>query len=377
MRSFLQTVDSANLDGELRTHQYAARVLPELDNLRAAHGWATGEAHDVETAIALAAHAGSLIDYAFECADWLLPLRAEVEAGAAGAETEARYWRALAASNMLNRLPRIRQREAGERAKSLYAKLRQPRRVFSCLIQIARHNNALHRFDEARAARDEARLLLRPDWPPEFRIILLRQEAQSALNTGQLAEAVSLYEEGVRLSAATGDWRLEVIARSNLANVYWTAGPLERAADTICALADAMRSRPAADVDMATLYANVLGILSESGRVDEASRAAPDALPVMRRAGNLYPESWCDFFYRRGQLDAAATLLGVIDAEMARTGVPLQVNEQRLAVEARAGLQARLAPDAFARRHAAGALLGEKEILALIAESIERPVRAS
>ena len=40
MRDFLRRVDDANLDGELRTDQFAGLVLPELDNLRAAHAWA-------------------------------------------------------------------------------------------------------------------------------------------------------------------------------------------------------------------------------------------------------------------------------------------------------------------------------------------------
>ena len=101
MRKFLERVDGANLDGELRTDQYAALVLPELDNLRAAHAWAIGEAGDVQVAIALAAHAGALIDYAIECADWLLPHAAHVEDGAASPALAARYWRALAAGNMM------------------------------------------------------------------------------------------------------------------------------------------------------------------------------------------------------------------------------------------------------------------------------------
>jgi hypothetical protein len=81
MCDFLVRVDDANLDGELRTDQYAALVLPELDNLRAAYAWATGENGDPQVAIALAAHAGSLIDYAAECADWVTSLRQRVEDG--------------------------------------------------------------------------------------------------------------------------------------------------------------------------------------------------------------------------------------------------------------------------------------------------------
>ena len=43
MLEFMQRVDAANLDGELRTDQYAALVVPELDNLRAAHAWSSSE----------------------------------------------------------------------------------------------------------------------------------------------------------------------------------------------------------------------------------------------------------------------------------------------------------------------------------------------
>ena len=41
MLDFMQRVDAANLDGELRTDQYAALAVPELDNLRAAHAWSS------------------------------------------------------------------------------------------------------------------------------------------------------------------------------------------------------------------------------------------------------------------------------------------------------------------------------------------------
>ena len=146
MRDFCERVDDANLDGELRTDQYAALVLPELDNLRAAHAWAIGEAGDLQVAIALAAHAGSLIDYAIECADWLLPLR---HARRRRRASSAALSRALLARHRrrqhVRRVPRALQVEAASRAQSLYQALGLPRRVFSSLTQLARHRNALRR----------------------------------------------------------------------------------------------------------------------------------------------------------------------------------------------------------------------------------------
>jgi predicted ATPase len=373
MRKFLERVDGANLDGELRTDQYAALVLPELDNLRAAHAWAISEAGDMQVAIALAAHAGALIDYAIECADWLLPLRPHVEDGAASPALTARYWRAIAAGNMSARVPRTLQVEAASRARSLYQALGLPRRIFSSLIQLARHRNALGDDAAAQAALDEAQALIRPDWPAEFRIFLLRIGGHIALSTRRLDEALTFVRDSVRVSAATGDWRLEVMARHNLANVLWTAGPIEEAAREVCKLAEEVRTRPAANSDMAVLNANLVGILSEAGRIDDASAAASLALPIMHRAHALYLEEWIYLFWRRGQIDTAAILLGALDAAQVRTAVPLQVNEQRLMAEARPAIERALHAEALARSLAAGAALGEAELFALIAEALAQP----
>jgi len=373
MRDFLEQVDSANLDGALRTHEFAAQVMPELDNLRAAHAWAIGETGDRAIAVALAAHAGSMIDYAIECADWLLPLREYVEHDGPvgpGDAVAARYWRALAATNMVGRMPRAQQLDAASRSKALYQGLGQPRRVFSSLIQVGRHHNAQKRLAEASEALEEARALLRPDWPVEFRILLLRQEATIAMDAGRLDEALRLFEEGVRHSVAAGDWRLEVIARSNLTNMYWRMGAIGKAADEACRLVDALRVRPAADSEAATLYANVLGILSEMGRVGELSALAAEALLVMRRAQAMFPEIWVYVFWRRGQHEVCAKLLGVSDAAVARTGVPLQVNEQRLVDAARAGIAQSLASGVLERCLAEGAALDDDGVHALIVAAL-------
>ena len=45
--------------------------------------------------------------------------------------------------------------------------------------------------------------------------------------------------------------------------------------------------RPAAIGDTDVLYANLMGILSEMGRIDDASRAAREALPIMHRVARL------------------------------------------------------------------------------------------
>jgi tetratricopeptide (TPR) repeat protein len=296
-----------------------------------------------------------------------------VEDGSVDPAVAARYWRAIAASNMAGHVLRTLQVDASCRALSMYRAVGLPRRVFSCLIQLARHRIAQHDDAAAQAAADEARGLIRPDWPAEFRILLLRVDGFLAMHAGRRSETVTIYREAVRVSVSTGDWRLEVIDRNNLVDALWQVGPIEDAAREACKLAEELRARPAADPDMAVLFANLIGILGEMGRIDDASAAAREAIPVMRRARYTYIEEWVYLFWRRGQIDTATLLLGASDAERVRFGTPHQENERRLIAEARAALEARQHPDAFASGLAAGAALDEGEWLALISEALAQP----
>jgi hypothetical protein len=157
---------------------------PELDNLRAAYAWATGEAGDPRVAIALAAHTGSLIDYGVEGADWLNSLRQHVEDGAVEPALAARYWRAVTASNMSGQAPWAVQVDAALRARSLYESLGQPRRVFSCLIQLARHRNAHRQSAAAREALDEARAHPMPTGRPNSTFPCCASTARSRATPG-------------------------------------------------------------------------------------------------------------------------------------------------------------------------------------------------
>jgi len=106
------------------------------------------------------------------------------------------------------------------------------------------------------------------------------------------------------------------------------------------------------------------------GRIDEASAAARAALPILRRARYSYIEEWLYLFWRRGQFDTAAVLLGACDAERARYGTPHQENERRIIAEARSDLQVRLASGVLANHMATGAALQEGEWLPLVTEAL-------
>jgi hypothetical protein len=113
-----------------------------------------------------------------------------------------------------------------------------------------------------------------------------------------------------------------------------------------------------------------MGILSEMGRADDASRAARDALPFMRRSHNYYLEEWIYLFWRRGQLEVAALLLGALDARAARTGMPPQSNERRLIVAARKGIEDAVEPETLAQYRSAGASIDADRLSGVLAEAL-------
>ena len=102
-------------------------------------------------------------------------------------------------------------------------------------------------------------------------------------------------------------------------------------------------------------------------------RAARDVLPFMQRARTYFVEEWAYLFWRRGQREAAARLIGASDAQCLKDDVPRQPNEERLIAQARADLEAVMGAEAFAGSLAAGARLREAELFALIAETLAQP----
>jgi DNA-binding winged helix-turn-helix (wHTH) protein len=159
-------------------------------------------------ALGLATHAGPLIDYSTEFTEWVLAQRENLAAEGVDATTAARYWRARAAVNMLGPLSVPELLDAAQRATAAYRALGRPRRLFTALRLVAIWRRNAGDRDGARAAIDEADTLIEPDWPAEFRIVVLRFRAHASRETGGHEEARRQYAEGVRLARAAGDWRL-------------------------------------------------------------------------------------------------------------------------------------------------------------------------
>jgi predicted ATPase/DNA-binding winged helix-turn-helix (wHTH) protein len=373
MLQFLRRADDGNMDSTMRTDEYACVVLPELDNLRAAYTWAAGEGGDRQVAVALAAHAGPLIDYSSEFADWLVAQRAYLETDAADAPTRARFWRGLAANNMLGVLRIPEMLDAAERATAAYRQLQRPRRLFSALRQLAISRRHSGDTEGAALAIEEAARLIEPGWPAEFRIVVLRFRAWTSRVAGQHDIARSLYAEGIRLAREAGDWRLEVIERSNASDHRWELGQLDEAEHELSQLIAELRLRPASDYELVEAMSMCMAILCERGQLDEAVAMAREALPVMRRMPRFRLEHVAMLLWRRGRPDAAARVLGAQAARERAQRDQSLINEARIANETLEGLRAALPRKRLAAELALGEGIGFPDVCALLAETLEGP----
>ncbi|MEO8525636.1 MAG: hypothetical protein ABI460_13005 [Caldimonas sp.] len=370
MLAFLRRADDGNMDSTLRSDEYAALVLSELDNLRASYAWSSGESGDRALAIGLAAHAGPLIDYSTEFAEWLMTQRSHVVPGAVDEATAARYWRANAASNMLGPLTIRDLLDGAQRAAAAYRRLRRPRRLFAALRLSAIWQKCTDDLDGARASIDEATALIEPDWPAEFRIVVLRFHGWVSRVAGNHEVARLRYAESIALAREAGDWRLEVIERFYAADLRWEIGQRDEAARDLGELLEALRRRPATDFELVEVMSTRIAILGESGRIDEAAAAAGEILPVMRRMPKFRFEAYAQLLWRLGRIEAAARVLGALTARQREGREQRQINELRIARATLSGLEMLMPAPQLSDEMARGESLRESDVCGLVAEAL-------
>jgi len=288
--------------------------------------------------------------------------------------TAARYWRARAAVNMLGPLSIPELLDAAQRAAAAYRALARPRRLFTALrLAAIWRRNAGDRVG-AHAAIDEADALIEPDWPAEFRIVVLRFRAYSSREAGDHDAAHRRYVEAVRLARAAGDWRLEVIERTHAAELLWEIGEHDGAERDIVELLDAMRQRTASDSEVIDAMTILVAIRGEVGNVEQATAAARDALPVMRRMPKFRFEGYAQLLWRLARPEAAARVLGALAALHRERREQHQINDDRIARSTLAALTSALPAERLAAEMAAGGRLGASDVCSLVAEALEAPL---
>jgi ATP/maltotriose-dependent transcriptional regulator MalT len=222
----------------------------------------------------------------------------------------------------------------------------------------------------AAAALDEADALIQPDWGAEFRMTLLRSRTRLASEMGQTHRALQTACEEIALARRSRDWRLEVIARTNQAEVLWQAGDFAQASALLEALRVEIGTRPVTNYELLDLLQLQSAVASEHGSAEHALQSARAALPAMRSTRRFNLPLLAHLLLRLDRCDAAARLVGAFDARN-RAGLEIVgASEARLLAATRAGLAERLAPRSLAAHQRVGAGLDSTGILGLLADAL-------
>lgn len=347
MRERLDSFDAA-ISHEPRFDVLIGEIEPELDNLRAALGWAMTAPGERLTALALLATSNSL---------WL---EADPFGDAIRHYLEARTWLdetvppALAArfrlafqSVVRSRMLRPAEwRDEAWRALEAYRTLDDRVGLYKALCALGGATREV--IDEARAGvlLEEAEQLEDPNWSPR-----LRSRRQVALEwwndlRGRFEASRDAGRQHLALSRAAGAIG-EIPALSNLADTEFELGNIEEAI-SLCreAIARATeRGRPAA---AAHAYGNIVPALIESGELElaeDAIRAGRSLL--VRGLGTafvlLMPLAL--LAQRRSTLDLAARLVGCADRAYAAGGHFLHPPERRMRERVLVALQGSFSPE--------------------------------
>ena len=105
-----------------------------------------------------------------------------------------------------------------------------------------------------------------------------------------------------------------MIERVNACDLLWELGRHDEAAQKLAEVLEALKRRPASDFELVETLSEQIGVLGESGRIDEAVAAARAALPVMRCMPKFRFEPYAQLLWRLGRPEAAARVLGALAA---------------------------------------------------------------
>lgn len=349
--------------------EWHAACTPELGNVRAALAWAL-DGGDAALGITLAAVAvrlfvNNLADRN-EAREWIAHALARAD-HTTSARDRARLALAQAMLAEVSSLTVVidafaeaiaAQRAAGDREGLAYA-----------LVSGAYPLVYANRLAEADAALAEAARLLEGSTQTRSRIAYLGAVAYMMSVRDDAEGALATSEQAIALCRSTGVTRVAALLQSNVAEMAWLAGDLDRALVANHEVMTTLRGMPdmAGGTAMALCLINRIGMLVERGDLAAALRVAHDAHPPCRDNG-LAPQLLDHLALRAartGRLADAARIGGCSDAAHAAREILRQRGELRVHARLAAELAQAMAPAEIARLRAEGEAMDLEAAFAL------------
>lgn len=334
----------------------------EIDNLRAALGWAAGEQGDAELAVALAAESVHVWFASAGQSEGLQRVRAvePLLSGATAPPVGARYWLTYATLGIFSTSRECF--DAAQRAADLWRQLGDAERLYEALVVRAAIAGRRRDGPAASAALNELRRIEQPTWPPHRRASRAFAEWVVALNDARYDEAREHATAQADLNRAAGNLLGELLALGNVATCDVWADQPERAVPQLRRVI-AELERAGFGYTAGHMVYNLAVALSSLGELDEAVAQMSRAYALLRREGDqaIMLPSLVRLTAARGCADAALRLSGYAQALRRRLGIdsPDALNWTEKLVPASIG------PAERARLREEGAGMAEEQAFAL------------
>jgi predicted ATPase/DNA-binding winged helix-turn-helix (wHTH) protein len=366
----VQTLAESWLD--LPTFEWQTLILPEIDNLRAAHATAAA-GDDAALQVGLAAYGASLwmaAGAAREAVAASQAARPKVEAGGLPEATVARYWHSVAQLGTAMTVPPAEGMQAAQRALAAYRALGDRVGMYWSLnYMIALAQWAGGPDFDPQAALDEMCALEGRDWPLLRRRPLRFAVALQHMLQGRWAECRDAFAEEYRLAQELGDLRTAWVAGGNVAHAMLVLGDAEGAAAMAGAVVAQARAAGRLRIAWGALGMQALALVL-LGRREAAEAAMRELLEIVSAEGALWwaADYWPLLLALRGDLDNAARLHGLARAMNARLGTARGVLPQLMHDRLAARLADAHAPTRLAELLDEGAAMEEADVRRLVRE---------
>ncbi len=343
--------------------EWRVTYLPELDNVRAALDWALGTGADTAIGIGLCSASGPVWMEVALVGEGRQRLEAAIaRLGQTPELDQARLWLWLGFLRGEATPPLAV--AALERAVHLYRRLDDASGLGYALVLLGGVLVFMGRHDQAAPVLAEAfpvleRAGLRKAIAHYFEVLgsLKLRTADPANARVQMEKALSLYR---RTGAERGAFRM----LGSIADLAWVSGDLDAAlAGFRETVALYRKSRLTDRWVLGPSLANLAGVLTERGDLDEALVAAREGLPLLSDKG--YTWIFVDHVALRaalaGKMATAARVAGYADSTFAAKETSRQPNEARARARLQALLHEKFAADELERLRTEGATMSEDE----------------